>query len=392
MPESTHALLSPSSSSIWLNCTPAAIFQKKFPEETTEYAAEGTEAHSLAEYKLKVALNIKDAEDPRNGSMTYLSDEMEECTDDYVSFVLETIAKLRETCEDPAVLVEQKLDFSRYVPDGFGYGDCIIVSDGRMYVIDLKYGKGVEVNAEWNSQFLIYALGSLELLGSIYDITDVTVVAFQPRKANISSFDITVDELNKWRDEVLIPKAQLAFKGEGAFHPGAHCRFCKARFVCKARADHNLELAKYDFKAPEELSLDDIATILSSSKEFSSWLDDIEEYALKAIQNGTEIPGWKVVEGNTKRTYGAGAETNIAPKVVELGFDPWKKSLKGLGEMEKTVGKENFKAFIEPYLTKPEGKPTLAPLSDKRPAFNSAKKDFAESKSEEITNNADKEN
>ncbi len=392
MPESTHALLSPSSSNIWLNCTPSAIFQKKFPEETTEYAKEGTEAHALAEYKLKLALEMKGAEDPRNGSMTYLSDEMEECTDDYVSFVLETISKLKETCEDPAVLVEQMLDFSRYVPGGFGYGDCIIVSDGRMYVIDLKYGKGVEVNAEWNSQFLIYAIGALELLGSIYDITDVTVVAFQPRKANISTFDITVKDLEKWRDETLIPKAQLAYKGEGDFHPGEHCRFCKARFVCKARADHNLENAKYDFKAPEELTLDDIATILSSSKEFSAWLSDIEEYALKAIQEGAEIPGWKVVEGNTKRTYRVGAEKIIASKVEELGFDPWKKSLKGLGEMEKTVGKENFKAYIEPHLYKSEGKPTLAVVSDKRPAFNSAKKDFSLSKSEEITNIANKEN
>ncbi len=392
MPESTHALLSPSSSGIWLNCTPAALFQKKFPEETSEYAEEGTEAHALAEYKLKTALNIKGTEDPRKGSMTHLSDEMEECTDDYVSYVLETISKLKETCEDPAVLVEQKLDFSRYVPEGFGYGDCIIVSDGRMYVIDLKYGKGVEVNAEWNSQFLIYALGSLELLGSIYDITDVTVVAFQPRKDNISAFDISVKDLEAWRDDVLIPKAQLAYKGEGEFRPGDHCRFCKARFVCKARADHNLELAKYDFKKPMELTFDDISAILSSSKEFTSWLDDVAEYALKAIEAGIEIPGWKVVEGNTKRTYSAGAEKIIAPKVMELGFDPWKKSLKGLGEMEKTVGKENFKAYIEPHLYKPEGKPTLAPLSDKRPTFNSAKKDFAESKSEEIKNNADKEN
>lgn len=335
---------------------------------------------------------MEGAVDPKKDSMTYLSDEMEECTDDYVSYILETIAKLRETCEDPAVLVEQKLDFSRYVPEGFGYADCIIVSDGRMYVIDLKYGKGVEVDAEWNSQFLIYALGSLELLGSIYDITDVTVVAFQPRKDNISTFDISVRDLEKWRDEVLVPKAQLAYKGEGEFHSGEHCRFCRARFVCKARADHNLELATYDFKEPEELTPEEIADILERSKEFTSWLDDVWEYALLTIQKGDEIPGWKIVEGNTKRTYSAGAEKIIAPKIIELGFDPWKKSLKGLGEMEKTVGKKNFDAFVKPYLYKPEGKPTLAPLTDKRPAFNSANKDFAECQSEEITNNADKEN
>ena len=192
MPEATHALLSPSSSKIWLNCTPSAVFQSQFPNETTEYAEEGTEAHSLAEYKLRTALKME-ASDPREKSMKYLSEEMEECTDDYVGYILEIIAKLKSEGNTPVVLIEQKLDFSRYVPGGFGYGDCIIIADGRMYVIDLKYGKGVEVDAEWNSQFLIYAIGALELLGSIYDITDVTVVAFQPRKSNISSFDITVE-------------------------------------------------------------------------------------------------------------------------------------------------------------------------------------------------------
>ena len=375
MPESTHALLSPSSSHIWLNCTPAAVFQSKFPNETTEYAEEGTEAHALAEYKLKTALGME-AEDPRNGNMKYLTGEMEECTDDYVSFVLETLSKLKETCPDPAVLVEQKLDFSRYVPGGFGYGDCIIVSDGRMYVIDLKYGQGVEVNAEWNSQFLIYALGSLELLGLIYDITDVTVVAFQPRKSNISSFDITVADLNKWRDEVLVPKAKLAYEGKGEFCAGEHCRFCRARCVCKARADHNMELAKYDFKPPEELTLDDISEILGRIKEFTTWTKDIEDYALREAKNGTEIPGWKLVEGRSVRKYREGTEAQIASAVEALGKDPWDKSLKGITAMEKLIGKKSFNDTLSPFVYKPTGNPTLAPLSDKRPALTTAKADF----------------
>ncbi len=375
MPEATHALLSPSSSHIWLNCTPSAVFQSKFPNETTEYAEEGTEAHALAEYKLKTALGME-ADDPRKGGMKYLTGEMEECTDDYVSFVLETLNKLRETCPDPAVLVEQKLDFSRYVPGGFGYGDCIIVSDGRMYVIDLKYGQGVEVSAEWNSQFLIYALGSLELLGLIYDITDVTVVAFQPRKSNISSFDISVEDLNKWRDEVLVPKAKLAYEGKGEFSAGEHCRFCRARCVCKARADHNMELAKYDFKSPVELTLDDISEILGRIKEFTVWTKDIEDYALSEAKNGTEIPGWKLVEGRSVRKYREGCEAQIASAVEALGKDPWDKSLKGITAMEKLIGKKSFSDTLSPFVYKPTGNPTLAPLSDKRPALTTAKADF----------------
>ncbi len=390
MPEATHALLSPSSSSIWLHCTPAALFQTKFENQTTEYAEEGTEAHSLAEYKLKTALGMETT-DPRTTEMHYLSQEMEDCTDDYVSYILETLSKLRETCPDPAVLVEQKLDFSRYVPGGFGYGDCIIVSDGRMYVIDLKYGKGVEVDAEWNSQFLIYAIGSLELLGSIYDITDVTVVAFQPRKDNISSFDITVEELNRWRDEVLVPKAKLASKGEGDFLPGDHCRFCRARFVCKTRADRNMELAKYDFKAPQELTLDEISEILGRIKEFSVWTKDIEEYALSQAESGVEIPGWKVVEGKSRRKYRDGFDEKIASVVEALGKDPWEKSLKGITAMEKMLGKKTFADSLSSYVEKPAGSPTLAPLSDKRPALSNARTDFADCKSEEITVNANKE-
>ena len=391
MPESTHALLSPSSSKIWLNCTPSAVFQSQFPNETTEYAEEGTEAHAIAEYKLRTALKME-ASDPREKDMKYLSEEMEECTDDYVGYILEIIAKLKSEGNTPVVLIEQKLDFSRYVPGGFGYGDCIIIADGRMYVIDLKYGKGVEVDAEWNSQFLIYAIGALELLGSIYDITDVTVVAFQPRKSNISSFDITVKELEDWRDNTLVPKAEAAFRGEGEFHAGEHCRFCRARFVCKARADHNLELCKYDFKPPVELTLDDISEILGRIDDLTSWAGDVEKYALTKLQEGEHIEGWKIVEGKSSRKYIEGSDEKIASAVTALGKDPWEKSLLGITAMEKLIGKKTFNEVLSPFVYKPAGKPTLAKESDRRPAYSSAAKDFADCKSEEISNNARKEN
>lgn len=373
MPESFHALLSPSSSHIWLKCTPSARLAAQFPNETTEYAKEGTEAHSLAEYKLRLALGEKTT-DPRD-SMTYLSSEMEECTDDYVSYILETLSHLKETCPDPAVFIEQKLDFSRYVPDGFGYGDCIIVSDGRLIVIDLKYGLGVEVKAEWNSQFLMYALGAIELLSSLYEIKDITVTAFQPRRSNVSSFSLSLSELEKWRDEILIPRAKLAYKGEGAFKAGEHCRFCRARFTCRERAEHNLELCAYDFKKPEELTLDEIADILSRIKELESWTKDVGDYALALALKGTRINGWKVVEGRSVRKYTN--ENEVASVISSLGYDPWEKTLKGITAMEKMVGKKRFSEAVGSLLYKAPGKPTLAPLSDKREEITSASEDFS---------------
>ncbi len=375
MPDSTHALLSPSSSHIWLECTPAARFAAKFPNETTEYAKEGTEAHALAEYKLRIALG-ETAEDPRE-NMTYLTAEMEECTDDYVSYILETLSRLKETCPDPSVFVEQKLDFSRYVPEGFGYGDCIIVSDGRLIIIDLKYGLGVEVKAEWNSQFLMYALGAIELLSPLYEIKDITVTAFQPRRANISSFDITLSDLEKWRDEVLVPRAKLAYEGEGVFKAGEHCRFCRARFTCRERAQHNLELCAYDFKKPEELTLEEIPEILGRIRELEAWTKDVEDYALRLATGGTRINGWKLVEGRSVRKYTD--ENEVASVISSLGYDPWEKTLKGITAMEKMVGKKIFNEKVGSLLYKAPGKPTLAPLSDKREEIEFASADFRES-------------
>ncbi len=374
MSDSVHALLSPSSSHIWLECTPSARFASQFPNETTEFAKEGTEAHALAEYKLRIALG-ETAKDPREG-MTYLTAEMEECTDDYVSYILETLSRLKETCPDPSVFVEQKLDFSRYVPDGFGYGDCIIVSDGRLIVIDLKYGLGVEVKAQWNSQFLMYALGAIELLSPLYEIKDITVTAFQPRRSNISSFDISLTELEKWRDEILIPKAKLAFEGDGPFKAGEHCRFCRARFTCRERAEHNLELCAYDFKKPEALRVEEISEILLRIKELESWTKDVEDYALRIALEGTRINGWKVVEGRSVRKYTD--ENEVASVISSLGYDPWEKTLKGITAMERMVGKKTFNEAVGTLLYKAPGKPTLAPLSDKREEITSASFDFAD--------------
>ena len=383
---SKHALLSPSSSNIWLNCPASAHYQERFPSESTVYAEEGTEAHALAEYKLKKALG-RPASDPREKGMKYLTEEMEECTDDYVSYILETIGHIKETCPDPQVLIEQEVDLSKYAKDSFGRADCIIVADGSMYVIDLKYGQGYEVNAFWNSQFLMYALGSLDLLDAYYDVTDVTVVAFQPRKDNISTFTITAQELRTWGAEVLFPKAEKAYAENDEFKAGEHCHFCKGRFTCKARALYNLELAKYEFKEPVSLTVEEISDILSRSKEFTAWLGDINDYALKELAlKGIPIPGWKLVESRSIRKYKEGSEDQIAQIVTSLGKDPWDKTLKTITAMEKLIGKKEFSQSLSSFVYKPSGHPTLAPLSDKRPSYSSAQEDFAVCEAEEINN------
>ena len=372
MSDGKHALLSPSSSHIWLNCTPAARLGEKFDDEGSQYAAQGTEAHSLAEYKLRKALGME-AEDPRGG-LQFLDGEMEECTDDYVSFVLETLSKTREEYGTPDIYVEQKVDFSRWVPEGFGYADCIIASEGKVSVIDLKYGTGVEVDAEWNPQFLMYALGTVDFLDFICDVREVTVTAFQPRLKGVSSFTLTKDELLDWAEETLRPKAELAYSGEGEFNAGEHCRFCRAKTCCRKRAERNLELARYDFAPPEELSNLEIASILAKADELASWVKDISQYALEKAIEGERFEGWKLVAGRSVRKYTD--EDKVAEAAVAAGFDPYERSVLGITAMEKLMGKKRFGEVLGSLVVKPKGKPTLVPESDKRPAVDTAAEEF----------------
>ena len=372
MPDGKHAVLSPSSSHIWLNCTPAARFAEKFPDGGSVYAAQGTEAHALAEHKLKAALGIETT-DPRAG-MEHLDEEMEECTDDYVSYVLETMSRIRDEHGKPDIYIEQKVDFSRWVPEGFGYADCIIVSEGTVSVIDLKYGTGVEVDAEWNPQFLLYALGTVDFLDFICSVREVTVTAFQPRLKGVSSFTLTKDELLDWAEETLRPKAELAFSGGGEFNAGEHCRFCRAKTCCRKRAERNLELARYDFAPPEELSNLEIASILAKADELASWVKDISQYALEKAIEGERFEGWKLVAGRSVRKYTD--EDKVAEAAVAAGFDPYERSVLGITAMEKLMGKKRFGEVLGSLVVKPKGKPTLVPESDKRPAVDTAAEDF----------------
>ena len=246
MPPNRHAVLSASSSHRWLHCNPSARLELEFEDRETEAAAEGTAAHALAEHKLRKALKMRSTRPVSK----YDSDEMELYTDGYMEFVLEAIEEARQDCPDPKVLIEQRLDFSCYVPDGFGTGDCLIVADKLLHIIDLKYGQGVLVNAEENPQMMLYALGALCIFDCLYDIETVSMTIYQPRRENVSTWNISVAELREWAEKTLKPKAELAFKGEGEYCPGSWCQFCKAAVKCRARADAKLQLAKYEFAYP----------------------------------------------------------------------------------------------------------------------------------------------
>ena len=363
-----HATLSASSSHRWLACPPSALLNAAVPDTRSEYAAQGTDAHSLCEYKVLKAIGKK-PKDPTE-DLDWYDEEMAECSDAYAQFVSELTEKAKEHCKDPIVLVEQKLDYSRWVPQGFGTGDCVIVADDVLTVVDFKYGVGVLVEAENNPQMMCYALGALDLFDGIYDINSVEMTIFQPRRENVSTFTMTKEEILSWADTVLKPKAELAAKGEGEFKAGDHCQFCKVKATCRKRAEYNLELAKYDFEMPDTLQDDEIEAILAKVDELIAWGSDIKEYALQQAIAGKQWKDWKIVEGRSNRKYTD--EEAVAQLVNAAGYDPCEHKLMGVTAMTKLLGKKKFEEMLGAYVEKPQGKPTLVPMSDKRPAMNKA--------------------
>ncbi|MBS4831730.1 DUF2800 domain-containing protein [Ruminococcus callidus] len=363
-----HSPLSPSSAFRWIKCTPSAKLNAALPDSTSEYALQGTAAHTLCEYKLQKLLG-KDAKDPTE-NLTYFDAEMADCTDSYQQYVSEQIEKAKQFCKDPIVLVEQKLDFSKWVPQGFGTGDCVIVADNILTVIDFKYGVGVLVEAEQNPQMMCYALGALALFDSIYDIENVVMTIFQPRRDNISTYKLSKKELLQWADEILSPAAQLAAKGEGEFKAGKHCRFCKVKATCRKRAEYNLELARYDFEMPANLEDTEIEVILSKADELAAWCSDIKEYAFQQALNGKQWNGWKLVEGRSVRKYIN--EDAVAETVKNAGYDPYEHKVLGITAMTRMLGKAKFENLLSSFIEKPTGKPALVPKSDKRPSIDKA--------------------
>lgn len=374
--EKRHALLSASGAHRWLNCTPSARLELEFEDNSGEAAAEGTAAHALAEHKLRRALKMRS----KKPVSKYDSDEMDSYTDGYVEFVLELIEQAKQTCSDPKVLIEQRLDFSKYVLDGFGTGDCLVIADGTLRIIDFKYGQGVLVEAEDNPQMKLYALGALELFDGIYDIDAVSMIIYQPRRENISTHKVNKDNLYQWADEVLKPTAELAFGGGGEYRCGDWCQFCRAAVKCRARAEEKLSLARFEFVLPPLLTDSDIEEILSKLDDLTSWANGIKAYALEAaVNHGKEWSGFKLVEGRSNRKYTD--EDAVAEAAKAAGYrDIYRQSLITITEMERLMGKVKFQKILGGLIEKPPGKPTLVPLSDKRPAMNTsnAKIDFTE--------------
>ena len=369
-----HALLSASSSHRWLNCPPSVRLSEHYVDQGSEYTAEGTEAHALCEYKLKTALGLRSSNP--TATLHYYCDEMEDCANGYAAFILELVATAKQTCRDPIVLIEQRLDFSRYVRDGFGTGDCVLIADGTLHVVDYKHGQGVLVEAEGNPQMMLYALGALELFDGIYDISTVSMTIYQPRRENVSTHTVFKESLYQWAEDVLRPASEQAYAGEGAFRCGDWCRFCKAKSECRVRAEENMALARYDFRKPPLLEDDEVESILAHVDELIAWASDIKEYALQAALRGKRWDGWKLVEGRANRRYID--EQAVAQAVIEAGYDPYESTLRGITAMEKALGRVAFHELLAPLVEKPQGKPTLVPLSDKRPAITTAHNDFME--------------
>lgn len=375
-----HALLSASGSSRWLACTPSARLEESLEESNSDFADEGSAAHELAELHLSLYLGLitKRVFTSRWKQMQagkYYSQEMEDHVRTYVDIAIERMNEATARTPDAIVQIEQRLDFSLWVPDGFGTGDVLIITDGMMEVIDLKFGKGVAVSAEGNTQMKLYGLGALNGFGHLYNIESVRMTIVQPRLDSISSDEISAEALIDWAENVVKPKAALAMAGDGEFVPGEHCRFCRARFNCRARADENLEMARFDFADPPLLSIEEVGEILLRADALKSWATDIEKYAFEqAEKHGVKVPGWKLVEGRSNRTYvdkQAVADTLLIEGYEkELIYEP--ETILGITAMEKVLGKKVFAALLNDFIVKPAGRPTLVPESDSRPELNSA--------------------
>jgi hypothetical protein len=369
-----HAILSASSSERWINCPPSARLCENYPDRGSDYAAEGTDAHTLCEFRLKQALGLP-AKDPIE-DLGWYNEEMEECAAAYTAYVMELVEAAKQSGSTPTVLIEQRVDFSRWVESGFGTADCIVIADRILNIVDYKHGQGVEVSAVDNSQMKLYALGALEIVDYLYDIEEIQMTIFQPRKGNVSVFQISREALLEWAEGELTRQAQLAFEGKGEFSCGEWCRFCKAKAECRERANANLALAQLEFQLPALLDDEEIAEILGKLDALVSWATDVKEYALQQAVSGKAWTGWKLVEGRSNRRYTN--ENAVIAAVLQAGYDPYEKKVLGITAMQKALGKARFEELLSPYIEKPQGKPTLVPESDKRPAMNTAKNDFME--------------
>ena len=378
-----HALLSPSGSHRWMNCTPSARLEEPLPESTSAAAEEGTVAHELAEYALSKYLAgeymplLDELPTPKEISENkYYSPEMDKYVTDYVCYVCD----IYELEEGAKMSIERKFDLTTYVPDCFGSCDCDIVGETVLNIIDLKYGKGVQVDADGNSQLMMYAIGVLNSLEPQHrsKIGKVRMHIAQVRLGNYSVFEMSARDLTHWAIHVLRPTAEKAWAGQGETKVGSHCKFCKFKAQCRAQKDALVnEFETYgDTKA---LTLDEIGDILSKSDMFTDWLAAVKTFAMQAATRGEKVKGWKLVEGRSVRVIND-TETAIE-RLKAVGFsmeDITNSKLKGIGDLERLVGKKPLAATLDGLIVKPQGLPTLAPESDKREELSPTIDDFEE--------------
>lgn len=367
-----HALLSASSAHRWLHCTGSPLLEKEFLDTTSVYAQEGTLAHELCELKLKKYTTVmpKGTYTRAHNKITkseLWQNEMESTSETYLEYVKEIML----SCEiAPAVLIEKRVDFSRYVPEGFGTADCLILAGDTLHVVDYKHGKGVVVDADHNPQMMLYALGAMSELSLLYRFKFVHMTIVQPRVNNISEFTMTADELTEWGETVVKPKAEAAISGNGTFEAGDWCRFCRAKQQCKTRYESNDSLypelsAQHD---PRLITLEELGEYLKRGCDMAAWLEDMKEYALSESLAGADVPGWKAVEGRSSRAF---TDTDEAvDTLVKNGIDEsvlYERRVLTLAQMEKAVGKKAFGEIVGNLVVKNPGKPTLVEESDKRP-------------------------
>lgn len=381
--ETQHALLSASGAERWINCTPSARLEEQYGVDTgSVYASEGTLAHELGEVSLRFLSNQIEAVEYQERLNDIevnplYSTEMPEEVEKYTDFVMEQWLDARKDTPDAVLIIEKQVDFSDVAPNGFGTLDASIVANKVLKICDLKYGKGVRVSAVDNAQLKLYAYGAYRAFEMLYDIHTVVLNICQPRMDNFSTWEISVEDLLKWIEEVVKPAALLADKGKGKLKAGDHCKFCKMRRRCKELAKTNLDIAKYEFKSPELLTDAEVSDILKRASLFTNWINGITEFALEQALDGKKYPGFKLVAGRSVRTWLD--KDKVVSALVEAGFketDILDTKLKGITAIEKVVGKKSFEPLLGPLVVKPEGKPTLVEESDKRLEINSAVTDF----------------
>lgn len=363
-----HARFSPSSGKRYLSCPPSLLLEEQFPDEQSPFAAEGSAGHEMAEYLINKHLKKR----TKRPVSDYYSDELMEAVEDYTAYAVSQIEEAKRNCENPFFGVELKVSLAERVEGCFGTADMVVVDDRKIHIIDLKLGKGVMVDAERNVQLMIYGLGVLDMLGFLYEIETVELTIVQPRIEHFSTWEISAEELLSWGKEVFEPGAAKALSGEGEFMAGDHCRFCKARFTCRARAEEYLKLAQMEFAEPALMSDEEIAEVLSKADALKKWAEEIYAYAQnEAVVNHKEWPGFKLVLGRSNRKYTD--ETDVAEAAKKAGYtDIYKQSLIGITEMERLMGKKKFNEILGSFVYKPEGKVTLVPDSDKREAVKTA--------------------